>query len=300
MRCRRTSRASRRIRSPARVLPTVAGTPQAQEAVIENSIPQTATVPLRNGPKFTPEFDGPPQYAPIAGTPLSYVTNSHSPVIQVAPNAFYAVTAGVWFTAPQLTGPWVVATSVPPVIYTIPPSLADLLRDLRARLRGDAAVRLRRLHAGLPRHGGRAVRHRRLRHRLRLHAVDRHLLVRASVHLRRRRNARLQPVRGIHLGLRDGPRHGGVDGALVGRRLLPSRLLGRVWLLRDSERQRLRPLGGGDVVRPALVVCGGRRRGDDLQRLLRERPHGHHRRHQCRPAVSTRGRAMRRADTTGR
>jgi hypothetical protein len=104
------------------VLPTVAGTPQAEEAIIENSIPQTATVPLKNGPKFTPEFDGPPQYAPIAGTPLTYVTNSHSPVIQVAPNAFYAVTAGVWFTAPQLTGPWTIATSVPPVIYTIPAS----------------------------------------------------------------------------------------------------------------------------------------------------------------------------------
>ena len=41
----------------------VAGTPQAQEAVIENSIPQTATVPLRNGPKFTPNFDGPPRYS---------------------------------------------------------------------------------------------------------------------------------------------------------------------------------------------------------------------------------------------
>ena len=104
------------------MLPTVAGTPQAQEAVIENSIPQTATVPLKNGPKFTPQFDGPPQYAPIAGTPLTYVTNSHVPVIQVAPNAFYAVTAGVWFTAPQLTGPWAIATSVPPVIYTIPAS----------------------------------------------------------------------------------------------------------------------------------------------------------------------------------
>ena len=49
------------------VLPTVAGTPQAQEAVIENSIPQTATVPLKNGPTFTPSFDGPPQFAPIAG-----------------------------------------------------------------------------------------------------------------------------------------------------------------------------------------------------------------------------------------
>ena len=55
------------------MLPTVAGTPQAQEAVIENSIPQTATVPLKNGPKFTPNFDGPPQFAPIAGTPLIYV-----------------------------------------------------------------------------------------------------------------------------------------------------------------------------------------------------------------------------------
>ncbi len=41
------------------VLPTVAGTPQAQEAVIENSIPQTATVPLKNGPKFTPELRRP-------------------------------------------------------------------------------------------------------------------------------------------------------------------------------------------------------------------------------------------------
>ena len=59
------------------MLPTVAGTPQAQEAVIENSIPQTATVPLKNGPKFTPNFDGPPQFVPVAGTSLTYVTNSH-------------------------------------------------------------------------------------------------------------------------------------------------------------------------------------------------------------------------------
>jgi len=104
------------------VLPTVAGTPQAQAAVIENSIPQTATVPLKGGPTFTPNFDGPPQYAPITGTPLSYVVNSSEPVIQVSPSAFYAVTAGVWFTAGQLTGPWTVATAVPSVIYTIPPS----------------------------------------------------------------------------------------------------------------------------------------------------------------------------------
>jgi hypothetical protein len=104
------------------VLPSVAGTPQAQEAVIANSIPQTATVPLKSGPKFTPSFDGPPQFAPISGTPLTYVVNSSEPVIQVNPNAYYAVVAGVWFTSARITGPWAVAASVPPVIYTIPPS----------------------------------------------------------------------------------------------------------------------------------------------------------------------------------
>ncbi|MFO1398111.1 MAG: hypothetical protein U1F48_13700 [Burkholderiales bacterium] len=104
------------------VLPTVAGTPQAHEAVIENSIPQTATVPLKNGPKFTPTFDGPPQYRPIQGTPLSYVANASVPLIEVTPTSFYAVEAGVWFTATQITGPWKIATSVPALIYTIPPS----------------------------------------------------------------------------------------------------------------------------------------------------------------------------------
>jgi hypothetical protein len=106
----------------AAVLPSVASTPQAQEAAIANTIPQTATVPLKNGPAFTPSFDGPPQYSPIPGTQLTYVVNSSAPLIQVSPTSYYAVTAGVWFTAAQVTGPWTVATSVPAVIYGIPPS----------------------------------------------------------------------------------------------------------------------------------------------------------------------------------
>ena len=104
------------------VLPTVAGTPQAQEALISNSIPQTATVPLKNGPSFTPSFDGAPQYSPVAGTSLTYVVNSSVPLIRVGADAYYALTAGVWFTAPGITGPWRVATSVPDVVYTIPAS----------------------------------------------------------------------------------------------------------------------------------------------------------------------------------
>src|SRR5262249_55921091 len=35
------------------VLASVAGTPQAQEALVANSIPQTASIPRVNGPKFT-------------------------------------------------------------------------------------------------------------------------------------------------------------------------------------------------------------------------------------------------------
>ncbi len=109
--------------SPAAVvLAAVAGTPQAQEAVIANSIPQTATVPLANGPAFVPSFDGAPQFQPILETSLSVTTNASVPIIRVDTENFYAVSSGVWFTAPAVAGPWRVATAVPPVIYTIPPS----------------------------------------------------------------------------------------------------------------------------------------------------------------------------------
>ena len=104
------------------VLPTVAGTPQAQEAVIQNSIPQTATIKRVNGPQLKPVFDGAPQFVPITGTSMSYGANASVPLIQVTPGSYYAVQSGVWFAAPSATGPWAVAAAVPEAIYTIPPS----------------------------------------------------------------------------------------------------------------------------------------------------------------------------------
>ena len=100
---------------------SVPGTPQAQAAVIANEIPETATV-YRAKAKFTPVISGSPQLGPIPGTPLSYVVNSPTPIIMVSPTQWYAVQAGVWFTATAAPGPWVVAASVPAVIYSIPPS----------------------------------------------------------------------------------------------------------------------------------------------------------------------------------
>ena len=54
--------------SPASVvLQSVAGTPQAQEAIIANSIPQTASIARKGGPTFTPVFDGVPKWEPVTG-----------------------------------------------------------------------------------------------------------------------------------------------------------------------------------------------------------------------------------------
>jgi len=106
----------------AAVLTAVAGTPQAKEAVIANSIPQTAVIPRKGAPEFVPVIDGSPQLRPIEGTPLQYVWNSPDAIIEIAPGSFYALRNGVWFAATTLAGPWAVATSVPQVIYTIPPS----------------------------------------------------------------------------------------------------------------------------------------------------------------------------------
>jgi hypothetical protein len=103
------------------VLASVPGTPQAQEALIDNSIPQTATVD-RATTKLTVTYDGAPQLKPIEGTPLQYVVNAPVPVIQVDASTVYAVKDAVWFVGTSLNGPWAVATSVPAVIYTIPAS----------------------------------------------------------------------------------------------------------------------------------------------------------------------------------
>ena len=103
------------------VLPAVAGTPQARNAVVEAQIPQTATVPRKGGPAFTAKYDGAPQFVDEPGTQVARAINSSVPVIR-AGNAYYAVKIGVWFTATQPAGPWSVATSVPASIYAIPPT----------------------------------------------------------------------------------------------------------------------------------------------------------------------------------
>src|SRR6267142_4442931 len=105
----------------AGVLVSVPGTGPAKEALIANSIPQTATI-TRNQAELQVKYDGEPQFKNIEGTNLRYAVNTATPVMQAADNHYYAVENAVWFVAAAPDGPWTVATSVPEEIYSIPPS----------------------------------------------------------------------------------------------------------------------------------------------------------------------------------
>lgn len=98
------------------------GTAQAKEAAIAAQIPEAAAVRISEAKLTTPVFDGEPKLEPIKGTSLRYVVNSPTPIIMVDAKSYFAVENAVWFTAASVQGPWTIATSVPAVIYTIPPS----------------------------------------------------------------------------------------------------------------------------------------------------------------------------------
>jgi hypothetical protein len=68
-------------------------------------------------------FDGPPQFAPIVGTSLSWATNTTSDVLRDA-SATYLLLAGRWFRAPSLDGPWsfVAGDALPADFARIPPT----------------------------------------------------------------------------------------------------------------------------------------------------------------------------------
>ncbi len=101
---------------------SIPGTPQALEMRIANSIPQTAEIKRNAALDQQPQIDGAPSLQPIPETSMSYVANCPTPIIQVNPTSWYLCQNGVWFSSGAVNGPWAVATTVPPVIYSIPPS----------------------------------------------------------------------------------------------------------------------------------------------------------------------------------
>jgi len=102
------------------VLASVPATRQAQEAVIANQIPQTAAV-KRSEAKLKVRYDGDPKFSPIPGTSMEYAVNTDSEVIY-AQGRYWACSNAVWFVSDFPQGPWQVADTIPPEIYSIPPN----------------------------------------------------------------------------------------------------------------------------------------------------------------------------------
>lgn len=102
------------------ILASVPGTAEAGAAVLKAQIPTQATL-SRKTASVSVTYAGAPNFVPIAGTTMLYATNTPYQVIDVG-GLYYVCYQGAWFVAHAPTGPWVLAASVPAVIYTIPPS----------------------------------------------------------------------------------------------------------------------------------------------------------------------------------
>jgi len=102
------------------VLSSVAGTEQANDAVLDSYIPETSAID-RNDKSLEVTYDGNPEWDDIEDTDMDYAVNTSSSVIKYE-DIYYCCEEAVWYQASSATGPWVVCVDVPDEIYTIPPS----------------------------------------------------------------------------------------------------------------------------------------------------------------------------------
>ena len=126
--------------------------------MIANSIPQTATVPRTNGPEVHAELRRSAAVRPDARARRSRMSRTRRcRSSRSATSSYYAVTAGVWFSVDAADG----AVDHRDVgargrSTTIPPSSPIYYVTYVRIYEATPQVRLRRLHARLPRHRRRA------------------------------------------------------------------------------------------------------------------------------------------------
>lgn len=98
---------------------SIPGTPEAQTALLEQSIPQTATIDRKTA-KVEVTYDGDPKFETIEGTSMSYGVNTEKTVVLID-NVYYCIDNAVWFKSEKATGPWEVSTERPDEVDEIPP-----------------------------------------------------------------------------------------------------------------------------------------------------------------------------------
>ncbi|MEJ8566983.1 hypothetical protein [Elongatibacter sediminis] len=99
----------------------VAGTDEAQEAVLDAQVPQTAAI-QRGEVDVEVQYDGDPRLEPVDGTEdLRYVRNTGATVLY-SDRVYYLVEDGVWYVSTSPNGPWQVADRRPAEVDYILPS----------------------------------------------------------------------------------------------------------------------------------------------------------------------------------
>jgi hypothetical protein len=97
---------------------SVPGTPEAQDALLEQSIPQTAEVDRKTTVEV--QWDGDPKFEKIEDTDVSVAKNADKTVLLIG-GKYYCVDDAIWFFADQPQGPWAVSDARPAEVDQIPP-----------------------------------------------------------------------------------------------------------------------------------------------------------------------------------
>ncbi len=103
------------------VLAAVPDTDEARLAALEAALPRKATISRDAGQNVSVFYQGEPVFEVIPGTDVERATNSQNDILKVD-EAYYLCDNAVWYVSTKADGPWVVADTIPAVIYSIPAS----------------------------------------------------------------------------------------------------------------------------------------------------------------------------------
>jgi len=103
----------------AEVRSSIPGTPEAEIALLEQSVPQTASVDRKNT-TVEVQWDGDPKFEKIEGTDISVGKNTDKTVLLIS-KKYYCVDDAIWFVSNSPQGPWTVSDVRPAEVDQIPP-----------------------------------------------------------------------------------------------------------------------------------------------------------------------------------
>jgi hypothetical protein len=102
-----------------RVRASVAGTPEAEDAVLSARVPKIEAVDRDEEVTLKVTYDGDPEFRRIKGTSIAYAVNTSTAVFR-SEDRYYACEDGVWYVASEPDGPWTVSDRRPKDLEKLP------------------------------------------------------------------------------------------------------------------------------------------------------------------------------------